>query len=115
MYLPFHTLLKWSKSMNASRKRNKKSNVKSRIIERQTGEIESLKKKVLELEIDCKDKDEIINSIDSLRVEMNDVVESMKSRVELYDRLIGELTEMKKIMNKEVFKGRWNLVRLLLK
>ena len=46
---------------------------------------------------------------------MNDVVESMKSKVELYDRLIGELTEMKKIMNKEVFKGRWNLVRLLLK
>lgn len=101
--------------MNVSKKRNRKSNVQSRIIERQTNEIEDLKNKVSKLEIDCKDKDEIINSIDSLRVEMNDVVESMKSKVEVYDKLIGELTEMKKIMNKEVFKGRWYLVRLLLR
>lgn len=101
--------------MNVSKKRNRKSNVQSRIIERQTNEIEDLKNKVSKLEIDCKDKDEIINSIDSLRVEMNDVVESMKSKVEVYDKLIGELTEMKKIMNKEVFNGRWNLVRLLLR
>lgn len=101
--------------MNVSKKRNRKSTVQSRIIERQTNEIEALKNKVSKLEIDCKDKDEIINSIDSLRVEMNDVVESMKSKVEVYDKLIGELNEMKKIMNREVFKGRWNLVRLLLK
>lgn len=101
--------------MNVSKKRNRKSNVQSRIIERQTNEIEVLKNKVSKLEIDCKDKDDIINSIDSLRVEMNDVVESMRSKVEVYDKLIGELTEMKKIMNKEVFKGRWNLVRLLLR
>ena len=101
--------------MNAGKKRNRKSDVKSRIIERQTNEIESLKNKISELEIDCKDKDEIINSIDSLRIELDETVQSLKKKGEVYDRIIGELKEMKKIMNKEVFKGRWNIIRLLLK
>lgn len=101
--------------MNASKKRNRKSDVKSRIIERQTSEIESLKNKISELEIDCQDKDEIINSIDSLRMELDETVQSIKAKGEVYDRLIGELKEMKKIMNEEVFKNRWSLIRLLLK
>lgn len=101
--------------MNAGKKRNRKSDVKSRIIERQTNEIESLKNKISELEIDCQDKDEIINSIDSLRIELDETVQSLKKKGEVYDRIIGELKEMKKIMNKEVFKGRWNIIRLLLK
>lgn len=101
--------------MNASKKRNRKSDVKSRIIERQTSEIESLKNKISELEIDCQDKDEIINSIDSLRMELDETVQGIKAKGEVYDRLIGELKEMKKIMNEEVFKNRWSLIRLLLK
>ena len=96
-------------------KRNRKSNIKSRIIERQTREIESLKKIISELEIDCDEKDELINSVDSLRVEMEQCVEDLKSKGEVYDKLVGELTEMKKIMNEEVFKGRWNIIRFLLK
>lgn len=96
-------------------KRNRKSNIKSRIIERQANEIESLKKRISELEIDCDEKDELISSVDSLRVEIEQVVEGLKSKGEAYDRLVGELTEMKKIMNEEVFKGRWNIVRFLLK
>lgn len=101
--------------MNVSRKKNRKSNVKSRIIERQTREIESLKKKVVALEIDCKDKDEIIDSIDSLRIDLKEAVDDIKRKGDAYDKLIDELTEMKKIMNKEVFNGKWNLVRLLLR
>lgn len=96
-------------------KRNRKSNIKSRIIERQTNKIESLKKRISELEIDCDEKDELINSVDSLRVEMEQIVEDLKSKGEVYDKLVGELTEMKKIMNEEVFKGRWNIIRFLLK
>lgn len=96
-------------------KRNRKSNIKSRIIERQTNEIESLKKRISELEIDCDEKDELISSIDSLRVEMEQIVEDIKSKGEVYDKLVGELTEMKKIMNEDVFKGRWNIIRFLLK
>lgn len=96
-------------------KRNRKSNIKSRIIERQTHEIESLKKKISELEIDCDDKDELINSVDSLRIEMEHIVEDLKSKGEVYDKLVEELTEMKKIMNEEVFKNKWWLIRFLLK
>lgn len=96
-------------------KRNRKSNIKSRIIERQTHEIESLKKRISELEIDCDDKDELINSVDSLRIEMEQIVEDLKSKGEVYDKLVEELTEMKKIMNEEVFKNKWWLIRFLLK
>ena len=96
-------------------KRNRKSNIKSRIIERQAHEIESLKKRISELEIDCDEKDELINSVDSLRIEMEQIVEDLKSKGEVYDKLVEELTEMKKIMNEEVFKNKWWLIRFLLK
>ena len=46
---------------------------------------------------------------------MEQIVEDIKSKCEVYDKLVGELTEMKKIMNEEVFKGRWNIIRFLLK
>lgn len=46
---------------------------------------------------------------------MEQIVEDLKSKGEVYDKLVGELTEMKKIMNEEVFKGRWNIIRFLLK
>lgn len=96
-------------------KKNRKSNMKSRIIKRQIDEIDSLKKKIADLEIDCKEKDEIIKSIDTLRVDFKETIDDIKRKGEAYDRLIDELTEMKKVMNEEVFKGRWNLVRLLIK
>lgn len=96
-------------------KKNRKSNMKSRIIKRQIDEIDSLKKKIADLEIDCKEKDEIIKSIDTLRVDFKETIDDIKRKGEAYDKLIDELTEMKKVMNEEVFKGRWNLVRLLIK
>ena len=96
-------------------KKNRKSNMKSRIIKRQIDEIDSLKKKIADLEIDCKDKDEIIKSIDTLRIDFKETIDDIKRKGEAYDKLIDELTEMKKVMNEEVFKGRWNLVRLLIK
>lgn len=96
-------------------KKSRKSNMKSRIIKRQIDEIDSLKKKVANLEIDCKEKDEIIKSIDILRVDFKETIDDIKRKGEAYDRFIDELTEMKKVMNEEVFKGRWSLVRLLIK
>lgn len=101
--------------MNSNKRKDRKINTQSRIIERQMDEIESLKKKVSTLEISCEEKDEIINSIDSLRIEMQEVIDDIKSKGEVYDRLIEELNDMKKVMNEEVFKNRWKLVRLLIK
>lgn len=95
--------------------KNKKSDIQNRIIKRKTEEIESLKEMISELEIDSTEKDNIIKSIDSFRDELSEIVDDLKGKREEYDKLIKELTDMKKIMNEEVFKGRWNLVRLLLK
>lgn len=97
------------------RKKNKKSDIQNRIIKRKTDEIESLKEMISELEIDSTEKDNIIKSIDSFRDELSEITDDLKNKREEYDKLIKELTDMKKIMNEEVFKNRWNLVRLLLK
>lgn len=104
--------------MKATKKRNKRvgmSDLKSKIIKRQADDIESLKKEISELEIDGAKKDELIGSIDSLQDDFREVIDGLKKKSDEYDRLIGELMEMRKIMDKEVFKGRWNIVRLLLK
>lgn len=101
--------------MNMVKKKNKKSDIQSRIIRKKTEEIESLKEMISELEIDSAEKDNIINSIDSFRDELSEIADDLKNKREEYDKLIKELTDMKKIMNEEVFKNRWNLVRLLLK
>lgn len=101
--------------MNGSKKKHRKQDVKSRIIERQTNEIESLKKQIYDLEIDCDKKDKLINSIDSLRVEFDEAIQNIRSKGEAYDALIEELNEMKKIMNEEVFRGKWNIIRLLMR
>lgn len=101
--------------MNGSKKKHRKQDIKSRIIERQTNEIDSLKKQIYDLEIDCDKKDELINSIDSLRVEFDEAIQNIRSKGEAYDALIEELNEMKKIMNEEVFRGKWNIIRLLMR
>lgn len=101
--------------MNGSKKKHRKQDIKSRIIERQTNEIGSLKKQIYDLEIDCDKKDELINSIDSLRVEFDEAIQNIRSKGEAYDALIEELNEMKKIMNEEVFRGKWNIIRLLMR
>lgn len=109
--LPVLFCLKGVKKMN---KHNSKDRSK-RIINKQIEEIESLKKTILKLEASCNEKDEIINSIDSLRNELVNTIEDIKKKSEEYDQLIGELAEMRKAMNRDVFKGRWNLIRLMLK
>ena len=113
--LPFSLLFEERLSMNMVKKKNKKSDIQSRIIRKKTEEIESLKEMISELEIDSAEKDNIINSIDSFRDELSEIADDLKNKREEYDKLIKELIDMKKIMNEEVFKNRWNLVRLLLK
>ena len=78
-------------------------------------EIELLRLENEELKVQCDKKDEIINSVDSLRVEMTQYVNAIKDKRKEYDELIEELRNMKKIMNQTVYKGRWRLVKLLIK
>lgn len=93
----------------------RKKDIKSEIIKRQSDEIESLKKSIEDLNMTCEQKNAIINAIDGFRNDLIEVLQDLDDKRNRYGELINELTEMKRVMNKEVFKGRWNLVRFLLK
>lgn len=96
-------------------RKKKKSNLINHIILKQVDEINELQKKISNLEINCAEKDEIVNSIDSLNSDLFNIVNELKQKSEEYDSLISDLKEMKKTINQTVFKGRWNLIRLLIK
>lgn len=104
------------KSMNKVSKKNKrKADLKSQIIVRQVDKINSLQKKVDSLEIDNAKKDELINFINALRNDFIETINELKSKGDKYDELIAELMQMRNVMNQTVFKGRWRLIRFLLK
>lgn len=86
-----------------------------RIVKNQMDEIEHLKNQVLVLKIDGEEKDRIINSISALREDLLSTVEVLKKKREEYDKLICELQQMKAVMNRTVFNGKWRLIKLLLK
>ena len=96
-------------------KEKKKLKYKDQIIKRQTEKIDSLTKIISDLEIDCSEKDKIIDSISELQNDMEQVIKELKEKDEEYNKLISELLEMRKIMDQEVFKGKWKLIKLLLK
>lgn len=98
-----------------STKNKKKSDFRSQIIVRQVDKIDALQKQVNALEIDNAKKDEIIGSIDALRDDLFSIINELKGKSEKYDELLAELMQMRKVMNQTVFKGRWKLIRLLLK
>lgn len=97
------------------KKYEKRLNFQSQLITRQSKQIDDLKKKNEKLENECRKKDEIINSVDYLRNELTKEVSEVKKRKEEFNRLISELREMKSIVNQEVYKGRWRLIKLLIK
>ena len=83
-------------------------NLKSEQIEKLESEIERLNNKIIE-------KDEIINSIEPMRKEMAENLKEQKKLKKQYKTLIQELKDMKNVINKEVYRNRWWLVRWLLK
>lgn len=85
------------------------------MISRQTEQIESLKLQIEELEAQCEEKDKIINSVNSLKSELTNDVNEVKKYKEEYRILIKELREMRNIMNQTVFKGKWKLIKFLIK
>lgn len=102
-------------SRGSMNRKKKKSDLRSQIIVRQVDKIDSLQKQVSLLEIDNVKKDEIINSINALRDDLFETVNELRGKGEEYDKLVAELIQMRNVMNQEVFKGRWKLIRLLLK
>ena len=86
-----------------------------KMISRQSEEIKSLKNKIEELKSECEEKDELIHSVDSLREELSAINSELKEKKNAYDRLIKELRKMKEVINNTCFKGRWKLIRWLIK
>lgn len=93
----------------------KKPDVRKQIINRQIDEIERLKKTVSELQISCEQKDEMLRSIETLRTDFVGVIDDLKAKSQKYDELIAEVYQMRNVMNQIAFKGKWKLVRLLIK
>lgn len=93
----------------------RKVEIKDKIIKRQIVEIDRLKKNVSTLEVSCEKKEKLINSFETLRTEMENTVNGLKEKENEYDVLIEDLKKMRSVMNKTVFKGRWRLIKLLLK
>ena len=93
----------------------KRLEFQQKMISRQSEEIESLKLQNEKLKLELQEKDEVINSVTHIREELAKNVAESKKYKEEYGRLIKELKDMKEIINQEVYRGRWNLVRFLIK
>lgn len=95
--------------------KRKTEDMQSRIIKRQRKEIERLKEEIASLQYECRMKDEMIESFDDARYDMKNAARDISSSRDEYARTVKELREMKRVMNQEVFKGRWFLIKLLMK
>jgi Tfp pilus assembly protein PilO len=93
----------------------KRLDFQQKVISRKSEEIESLQLENEKLKQKLKEKEEIIASVDSMRKEMAENAKEYKRLKNEYSALMQELRQMKKAMDKEFFKNRWWLVRLLIK
>lgn len=93
----------------------KRLEFQQKIISRQLEQIESLKLQNEKLKLKCEEKDKIINSIAPLKNELMKSVETSKKHEAEYKKLVNELRKMKEVFNQTAFKGRWTLVKLLIK
>lgn len=98
------------------RKRKKKyGKIKGGIIRHQMDEIKSLKAQINELNISCRQKDELISSIDHMQKDFAHIIDDLKCKKEEYNCLIREVREMRDALNREIYKGKWFIIKWLLK
>lgn len=98
-----------------NKRKSKKSDYKSKIIARQINEIDRLKQTISTLQISNDEKGQLIKSVENIRQEFFNIVEELKKKKEEYEKLIAELIAMRNAFNQILFKGKWSLVRLLLR
>ncbi|MEE0617915.1 hypothetical protein [Blautia stercoris] len=103
------------KNRRKTNRYEKKYETQKKIVLRQLDEIEKLKSSISELEIDSEKRTELIDSITDIRTELYEVIDDLSERREEYTRLIEDLRQMKMVMNQTVFKGKWRLIKLLLR
>lgn len=98
-----------------SEKDKKRFEFQKKMIARQSEQIELLELQIDELKKECEEKDEMINSIVPLRNELAQNISEVKKYKEEYKRSIEEVKKMKRILNEDVYKGKWNIVKFLIK
>mgnify|MGYP004462745657 FL=1 len=103
------------KNQRKTNRYEKKYETQKKIVLRQLDEIEKLKSSISELEIDSEKRTELIDSITDIRTELYEVIDDLSEKREEYTRLIEDLRQMKMVMNQTVFKGKWRLIKLLLR
>lgn len=103
------------KNRKKTNKYEKKYETQKKIVLRQLDEIEKLESSISELEIDSEKRTELIDSITDIRTELYEVIDDLSERREEYTCLIQDLRQMKMVMNQTVFKGKWRLIKLLLR
>lgn len=95
--------------MNEKNKRyEKRLAFQQKMINRQSEQIEKLT-------LECQKKDELIRAVEPMRKEMAANIKEYKKLKNEYSKLIQEMKKMKSIVNQEVYKGRWWLIRIFLK
>lgn len=99
----------------SEKKYKKRFEFQRKLISRQSEQIEELKSQINDLELECKRKDNLINSVSLLKDELTENVTEVKKYKNEYKKLIDELRKMKEIINQEVYKGRWWLIKFLIK
>ena len=93
----------------------KRLDFQQKMISRQLEQIETLKSENEKLMLKIEEKDRIINSVASLKEELVKSVSEAKGYKEECKELNNELKKMKEILNQTVYKGKWRLVKFLIK
>lgn len=93
----------------------KKQDLKSRTIQRQANQIKDMQKEINRLETRCKEQEEEIGSMAYMHDEMASLISELREKVKEYNSHLDEIKKMKAVFNKDLFKGRWSLVKLLVK
>ena len=99
----------------SERSQKKRLDFKDKMISRQSDQIESLKLENEKLRLEIREKNELIDSVVPMREELAQHIEEIKGYKNEYKELVGELRKMMSIINNTVFKGRWKLIRFLMK
>lgn len=100
--------------MNEKKYKNKIES-QNKIISKQSERIEFQNEQIAKLKLEIEEKDNIINSVASLKNELIQNNKDISEYKEEYKKLINELRQMKEILNREVYNGRWWLVKLLIR
>ena len=86
---------------------------------RKEEEIERLKEKIGKLESERNRKASLITSVEEAKGDLDITIKDLKKQYKECCDLISELEEMRSVIDKSIFKGRWKflkpIVRLLLK